>query len=160
MKLVMSPEYRKAFPCVTRWFTTCVNQLQFQAVVGKVELAKEELVAEGAPALPKKEKVRQLSQTEMSCTCWSAVCPYASIVYTVSLLFVFQITILGFICPLFPVINRKRRRSLPRRRRKRRRKRMTRGRSIRSPRKRRRLTPLLLWTKRPSRRSPETHGKR
>lgn len=55
MKLVMSPEYRKAFPCVTRWFTTCVNQPQFMAVVGTVELAKEEMTAEGAPAVPKKE---------------------------------------------------------------------------------------------------------
>ena len=57
MKLVMSPEYRKAFPCVTRWFTTCVNQPQFKAVIGVVELAKEEMTAEGAPAAPKKEKV-------------------------------------------------------------------------------------------------------
>lgn len=57
MKLVMSPEYRKAFPCVTRWFTTCVNQPQFKAVIGTVELAKEEMTAEGAPAAPKKEKV-------------------------------------------------------------------------------------------------------
>lgn len=59
MKLVMSPEYRKAFPCVTRWFTTCVNQPQFKAVIGTVELAKEEMTAEGAPAAPKKEKVSQ-----------------------------------------------------------------------------------------------------
>lgn len=58
MKLVMSPEYRKLFPCVTRWFTTCVNQPQFQAVVGTVQLAKEEMTAAGAPAPPKKEKVR------------------------------------------------------------------------------------------------------
>lgn len=56
MKLVMSPEYRKPFPCVTRWFTTCVNQPQFQAVVGTVQLAKEEMTAAGAPAAPKKEK--------------------------------------------------------------------------------------------------------
>lgn len=60
MKLVMSPEYRKAFPCVTRWFTTCVNQPQFKAVIGVVELAKEEMTAEGAPAVPKKEKVSPL----------------------------------------------------------------------------------------------------
>lgn len=60
MKLVMSPEYRKAFPCVTRWFTTCVNQPQFKAVIGVVELAKEEMTAEGAPAAPKKEKVSLL----------------------------------------------------------------------------------------------------
>ena len=58
MKLVMDPEYRKSFPCVTRWFTTCVNQPQFMAVVGTVELAKEEMTAEGAPAVPTKGKVR------------------------------------------------------------------------------------------------------
>lgn len=57
MKLVMDGDYRKSFPCVTRWFTTCVNQPQFQAVVGTVQLAKEEMVAEGAPAPAKKEKV-------------------------------------------------------------------------------------------------------
>jgi hypothetical protein len=39
-----------------RWFTTLVNQPQFQAVVGKVDLAKEELLAAGAPAPAKKEK--------------------------------------------------------------------------------------------------------
>lgn len=61
MKLVMSPEYRKAFPCVSRWFTTCVNQPQFKAVIGTVELAKEEMTAEGAPAPPKKEKVSSCS---------------------------------------------------------------------------------------------------
>lgn len=60
MKLVLSPEYRKAFPCVTRWFTTCVNQPQFKAVIGTVELAKEEMTADGAPAAPKKEKVSLL----------------------------------------------------------------------------------------------------
>ncbi|CBJ27519.1 eukaryotic elongation factor-1 B gamma [Ectocarpus siliculosus] len=59
MKLVVSPEYRKAFPCVTRWFTTCVNQPQFKAVIGTVELAKEEMTAEGAPKAPKKEKKPQ-----------------------------------------------------------------------------------------------------
>lgn len=63
MKLVVSPEYRKAFPCVTRWFTTCVNQPQFKAVIGTVELAKEEMTAEGAPKAPKKEKVRPLERT-------------------------------------------------------------------------------------------------
>lgn len=64
MKLVMSPEYRKAFPCVTRWFTTCVAQPQFKAVVGTVELAKEELTAAGAPAVPKKE---------VSSWCWDYI---------------------------------------------------------------------------------------
>lgn len=72
MKLVMSPECRKAFPCVTRWFTTCVNQPQFKAVVGTVELAKEEMTAEGAPAVPKKEKkVSYFDSSTTSTKCFS-----------------------------------------------------------------------------------------
>jgi elongation factor 1-gamma len=54
IKLVMDAEYRKDFPCVMRWFTTCVNQPQFVAVVGKVEPAKEELFA-GGVVTPAKE---------------------------------------------------------------------------------------------------------
>lgn len=73
MKLVMSPEYRKAFPCVTRWFTTCVNQPQFKAVIGTVELAKEEMTAEGAPAAPKKEKVSLLPFVERGASLLSTV---------------------------------------------------------------------------------------
>lgn len=70
MKLVMDPEYRKAFPCVTRWFNTCVNQPQFKAVVGTVQLAKEEMTADGTPA-PKKEKVRtKLHHAEYLCCVW------------------------------------------------------------------------------------------
>lgn len=53
MKLVCDGEYRKAFPCVCRWFMTCVNQPQFVAVVGKVEFAKQELLASGATAAAK-----------------------------------------------------------------------------------------------------------
>jgi len=34
--------YRKPFGEVTRWFTTVINQREFQAVVGKVEFAKQE----------------------------------------------------------------------------------------------------------------------
>mmetsp|Transcript_930 Transcript_930/g.1397 ORF Transcript_930/g.1397 Transcript_930/m.1397 type:complete len:424 (+) Transcript_930:83-1354(+) len=47
IKLVMDEKYRSQFPCVMRWFMTCVNQPQFVAVIGKVEPAKEELHAEG-----------------------------------------------------------------------------------------------------------------
>ena len=54
MKLVADKVYLKPFGNVVRWFMTVVNQPEFTAVVGKVELAKEELLAEGAP---KKVKV-------------------------------------------------------------------------------------------------------
>lgn len=59
VKLVMDADYRKQFPCVMRWFTTCVNQPQFVAVVGKVEPAKEELLAAGAPAKAPKPDVKK-----------------------------------------------------------------------------------------------------
>lgn len=36
-KIVMSPEYRGHYPNVLRWFTTCVNQPQFKAVIGESE---------------------------------------------------------------------------------------------------------------------------
>ncbi len=39
-KLAMDAEYRKPFACVARWFTTCVNQPQFRAVLGDVPLKK------------------------------------------------------------------------------------------------------------------------
>jgi len=45
MKIVLSPEFRNQFPCVMRWFNTCVNQTEFKAVVGTVTLAKEEMTA-------------------------------------------------------------------------------------------------------------------
>ncbi len=59
MKLVLAPAYLNSFPCVVRWFTTCVSQPQFQAVVGNVELAKEEQNPTELPAAAtgsKKEK--------------------------------------------------------------------------------------------------------
>jgi hypothetical protein len=49
-------KFHYCYYCYCRWFTTLVNQPQFQAVVGKVDLAKEELLAAGAPAPAKKEK--------------------------------------------------------------------------------------------------------
>lgn len=51
-KLVCGPSFRGAFPCVMRWFNTCVNQPQFKAVIGTVALAETELVADGAAAAP------------------------------------------------------------------------------------------------------------
>jgi elongation factor 1-gamma len=36
---------------VLRWFNTCVNQPQFEAVIGTVVLAEKELTPSGAPAV-------------------------------------------------------------------------------------------------------------
>jgi elongation factor 1-gamma len=63
-KLVTDKNFLKNFTNVTRWFTTCVNQPEFIAVIGTVAMCKKELLAEGqaAPAAaakadaPKKEK--------------------------------------------------------------------------------------------------------
>ncbi|KAM6976660.1 elongation factor 1-gamma [Aplochiton taeniatus] len=37
-KQVLEPSFRQPYPNVTRWFTTCVNQPQFKAVLGEVKL--------------------------------------------------------------------------------------------------------------------------
>ncbi len=57
-KFVADAKYRAAFPNVIRWFTTLVNQPQFEAVIGTVVLAETELAAAGAaaPAAPKEKK--------------------------------------------------------------------------------------------------------
>lgn len=55
MKLVCDKTYLKPFGNVARWFQTCVNQPQFEAVIGKVTLCKKELTAKGQAA-PKQEK--------------------------------------------------------------------------------------------------------
>lgn len=47
MKLVCDKAFLKPFGNVVRWFTTCVNQPQFKAVVGEVVLCKAELAAPG-----------------------------------------------------------------------------------------------------------------
>jgi len=46
-KLVCDKNYLKPFVNVTRWFQTCVNQPEFQQVVGQVTLCKKELLAPG-----------------------------------------------------------------------------------------------------------------
>ena len=60
-KLVTDKTYLKNYNNVTRWFTTCVNQPEFIAVIGTVVMCKKELLAAGqapvvAAAAPKKEK--------------------------------------------------------------------------------------------------------
>jgi len=49
-KLVCDKTFLKPFGNVTRWFNTCVNQPEFVQVVGKVNLAKKETLAEGQKA--------------------------------------------------------------------------------------------------------------
>ncbi|KAK2904211.1 elongation factor 1-gamma [Channa argus] len=40
-KQVLEPSFRQPYPNVTRWFTTCVNQPQFKAVLGEVKLCEK-----------------------------------------------------------------------------------------------------------------------
>eukprot|EP01052_Picozoa_sp_SAG31_P043654 SAG31_NODE_7341_length_1714_cov_4.182663_3_plen_143_part_00 len=42
---VFEPAYRNKFPNVNRWFTTCVNQPQFLAIMGEVKLREKMQVA-------------------------------------------------------------------------------------------------------------------
>jgi len=48
-KFVADAAFRAPFPNVMRWFNTCVNQPQFEAIIGTVVLAEKELTAGGAP---------------------------------------------------------------------------------------------------------------
>jgi elongation factor 1-gamma len=57
-RMVFDPEYRAKFPNVTRWFTTCVNQPQFVAIMGEVTLCAKMQEAK-APAKPKVEKKKK-----------------------------------------------------------------------------------------------------
>jgi elongation factor 1-gamma len=61
MKLVCDKTYLKPFANVVRWFQTCVNQPEFAAVVGKVDMCKKEVTAAGqaAPAAPKKDQPKK-----------------------------------------------------------------------------------------------------
>ena len=47
-KLVLDEAARAAYPSVTRWFVTCVNQPAFAAVLGEVPLAEKALGASAA----------------------------------------------------------------------------------------------------------------
>jgi elongation factor 1-gamma len=47
MKLVCDKNYLKNYGNVVRWFQTCVNQVEFQQVIGTVNLCKKELTAPG-----------------------------------------------------------------------------------------------------------------
>jgi elongation factor 1-gamma len=56
-KLVADKNYLKPYGNVVRWFNTCVNQPEFQQVIGQVTLCKKELTApgQGAPSAGKKD---------------------------------------------------------------------------------------------------------
>lgn len=49
-KFVMDPAYRAQFPNVMRWFTTCVAQPQFEAVIGTPSAAAVEITTAGTIA--------------------------------------------------------------------------------------------------------------
>lgn len=40
-KYVLDPDYRKPFVNVNRWFTTLINQPEFKAVLGEVQLCSQ-----------------------------------------------------------------------------------------------------------------------
>ncbi|CAH0560705.1 unnamed protein product [Brassicogethes aeneus] len=57
-KFVLDPEYRKPFVNVNRWFNTLVNQPQFKAVLGAVELCSKAAVS-GVAAGDNKNKKKE-----------------------------------------------------------------------------------------------------
>jgi elongation factor 1-gamma len=59
-KLVFDAAFRKGLPNVFRWFTTCVNQPEFSAVLGAVELCTEAKTAKPA----KKEQAKKEKKQE------------------------------------------------------------------------------------------------
>jgi elongation factor 1-gamma len=71
-KFVADAEFRAPFPNVMRWFDTCVNQPNFQAVIGKVVLCSKELTTGGEPIVtaqaskkaPKKEQKEKAPKKE------------------------------------------------------------------------------------------------
>lgn len=56
MQFVMDNAWRKATPSLTRWFNTVINQPQFKAVLGDIELAKKDLSADFLKGSSKKDK--------------------------------------------------------------------------------------------------------
>ncbi|EGF79252.1 hypothetical protein BATDEDRAFT_37118 [Batrachochytrium dendrobatidis JAM81] len=52
-KMVLEPSFRAPFKNLNRWFTTCVNQPEFKAVLGEVALCEKMAVAEAAKPAPK-----------------------------------------------------------------------------------------------------------
>lgn len=44
---VLEPAFREPYVNVNRWFTTCINQPQFKAVLGEVELCTKMATFDG-----------------------------------------------------------------------------------------------------------------
>merc|ERR1740133_328363 len=60
--VVFDGKFRALFPNVFRWFTTCVNQPQFAAVIGAVTLCVEAKSAKPAKAAPKAKAPKPAQQ--------------------------------------------------------------------------------------------------
>jgi len=60
-KLVCDKAFLKPYGNVVRWFSTCVNQPQFKAVIGEVPLCKKELTVKGQDA-PKPDSKKDKQQ--------------------------------------------------------------------------------------------------
>lgn len=52
MKFLMDAAFRKPYPCFNRWFQTCVNQPEFQAVIGDMPLCEKMLQAADDKSVP------------------------------------------------------------------------------------------------------------
>eukprot|EP00941_MAST-03F_sp_MAST-3F-sp1_P004720 g4720.t1 len=63
MKMVFDFNFRKQFPCVTRWFLTCTAQPEFRAVLSDVVLCSEAMQLP-KPKKQKKEKKKQPKKKE------------------------------------------------------------------------------------------------
>jgi len=63
-KMVFDPTFRKPFPNVNRWYETLVNQKEFHAVMGDVELSQKMMVAT-APAEEEKKKKRKRKKKKL-----------------------------------------------------------------------------------------------
>uniref|UniRef100_UPI00403863B6 elongation factor 1-gamma-like n=1 Tax=Callospermophilus lateralis TaxID=76772 RepID=UPI00403863B6 len=61
-KQVLEPSFRQAFPNTNRWFLTCINQPQFQAILGEVKLCEKMAQFDAkkfAESQPKKDTPRK-----------------------------------------------------------------------------------------------------
>lgn len=63
-KLVLDKEFRKPFTAVNRWFSTLVNQPEFQAVIGDVPLIDTALHADGDESGKKKAAPKAAAKKE------------------------------------------------------------------------------------------------
>ena len=64
MKFVADKAYLKPFGNVVRYYTTCVSQPEFKAVIGEAPLCKEEMLAPGAPKPAKKEEPKKAAKKD------------------------------------------------------------------------------------------------